>query len=424
MVEVESAFIAISLIIFIGYFGMLFFKKTKIPETLVLMSIGLIIGPLFGLVGEFELSIFEGFLPFFASFTLMIIIFEGGLHLNFFKTIRDLPSAFIFTLITFIATSVLIAIVWFIPTGNLLEGLLIGVILGGTSSAIIIPLIGNTSAYEQTKSLLGLESALTDALSVITAVAIAELILSLNLGTGGGIDLARVGSTLLAAFSIAAVVGGIFGFIWIRLLGFLEKKPYEYLLTLAVLLFMYSIVQVFGGNGVIAALVFGIILGNSEDLTKMLRLTPRKVEGSIKSFQMEISFMVRTFFFVYLGLLFKLKFLSDFGVIIISLLMIVAIAIARVIGAKLISKVDPVFKGDYLFITTLMARGLAAAGLMSFPIIASVFSKEVFAKISAIVFLIILFSNIITTIGVFVGEKVKFDKIKLEKISIEKNVQE
>ena len=310
----------------------------------------------------------------------MIIIFEGGLHLNFFKTIRDLPSAFIFTLITFIATSVLIAIVWFIPTGNLLEGLLIGVILGGTSSAIIIPLIGNTSAYEQTKSLLGLESALTDALSVITAVAIAELILSLNLGTGGGIDLARVGSTLLAAFSIAAVVGGIFGFIWIRLLGFLEKKPYEYLLTLAVLLFMYSIVQVFGGNGVIAALVFGIILGNSEDLTKMLRLTPRKVEGSIKSFQMEISFMVRTFFFVYLGLLFKLKFLSDFGVIIISLLMIVAIAIARVIGAKLISKVDPVFKGDYLFITTLMARGLAAAGLMSFPIIASVFSKKYLQK--------------------------------------------
>ncbi|MFA7134094.1 MAG: cation:proton antiporter, partial [archaeon] len=294
MVEVESAFIAMALIIFIGYFGMLFFKKTKISETLVLMLIGLIIGPFFGLVGEFEITLFEGFLPFFASFALMIILFEGGMHLNFFKTIRDLPGAFIFTIITFIATNFLIAIVWFFFTGNLFEGVLLGAILGGTSSAIVIPLVSNTSANDQTKSLLGLESALTDALCVIMAVTMAEVIILSNLG-GGGINLANVGSNLLSAFSIAAVVGGIFGFIWIKLLVFLEKKPYEYLLTLAVILFMYSIVQFFGGNGAIAALVFGIILGNSEDLTRMLRLTPRKVEGSIKSFQMEISFIVRTF---------------------------------------------------------------------------------------------------------------------------------
>ncbi|MDD3085968.1 MAG: cation:proton antiporter [Candidatus ainarchaeum sp.] len=417
MVEVESAFIAMALIIFIGYFGMLFFKKTKISETLVLMLIGLIIGPFFGLVGEFEITLFEGFLPFFASFALMIILFEGGMHLNFFKTIRDLPGAFIFTIITFIATNFLIAIVWFFFTGNLFEGVLLGAILGGTSSAIVIPLVSNTSANDQTKSLLGLESALTDALCVIMAVTMAEVIILSNLG-GGGINLANVGSNLLSAFSIAAVVGGIFGFIWIKLLVFLEKKPYEYLLTLAVILFMYSIVQFFGGNGAIAALVFGIILGNSEDLTRMLRLTPRKVEGSIKSFQMEISFIVRTFFFVYLGLLFKLKFLNDLGVIFISFLILIAIIVARIIGSKLISKFNPVFKEDHLFITTLGARGLAAASLMSFPIIISVFSQEMFEKIAAIIFLIILFSNIITTIGVFIGEKIKFDKIKLEKISV------
>lgn len=182
MVEVESAFIAMALIIFIGYFGMLFFKKTKISETLVLMLIGLIIGPFFGLVGEFEITLFEGFLPFFASFALMIILFEGGMHLNFFKTIRDLPGAFIFTIITFIATNFLIAIVWFFFTGNLFEGVLLGAILGGTSSAIVIPLVSNTSANDQTKSLLGLESALTDALCVIMAVTMAEVIILSNLG--------------------------------------------------------------------------------------------------------------------------------------------------------------------------------------------------------------------------------------------------
>lgn len=421
MVEVESAFFAIAIIIFIGYFGLLFFKKTKISEILVLMLIGLIIGPLFGLVGEFELSLFEGFLPFFASFALMNILFEGGMQLNFFKTLRDLPGAFIFTIIVFVATDILITVVWFFFTGNLLEGLLLGVILGGTSSAIIIPLVKYTSARDETKSILGLESALTDALSVILAVTIAEVILLSATGVVGGVNLTSVGSDILAAFSIAAVVGGIVGFIWIRLLGFLEKKPYEYLLTLAVLMFVYSFVQFFGGNGSIAALVFGIILGNSEDLTRMLKLTPRKVEGNIKSFQMEISFIVRTFFFVYLGLLFKLKFLNDFNVIVISLLIMIAIMVARVIGAKLITKFNPLFKEDYLFIATLGARGLAAASLMSFPIVISVFPKETFDKISAIVFLIILFSNIITTVCVFIAEKIKFDELKLKKISVKEN---
>jgi len=227
-----------------------------------------------------------------------------------------------------------------------------------------------------------------------------------------------VGSTLLAAFSVAAVLGGVFGLVWIRLLVFFEKKPYEYLLTLSVLLFLYAITQLFGGNGAIAALVFGIVLGNSEDLTQMLRLTPRKVEGSIKSFQMEVSFMVRTFFFVYLGLLFKIKFLSDFWVILISIVIILAILLARLAGTKLIRKVDVLLNEDSLFLVTLCARGLAAASLISFPIIVSIYSKATFDKIAAIIFLIILFSNIATTIGVFVSEKIKSERSKLEKISI------
>lgn len=419
MVEVESAFFAMALIIFIGYFGLIFFKKTKISEILILMLIGLLIGPIFGLVGQFEIGLFEGFLPFFASFTLMVILFEGGMHLNFFKTIKDLPGAFLFTLIVFVSTMLLVCLIWFIFTFNILEGLLIGAILGGTSSAIIIPLINNTSAKDETKALLGLESALTDALCVIAAVTIAEVIILINSGNSGGVDLTAVGSSLLAAFSIAAVIGGVAGLGWVKLLSFFEKKPYEYLLTIAVLMFLYSFVQFFGGNGAIAALVFGIVLGNSEDLTRMLRLTPRKVEDSIKSFQMEISFMVRTFFFVYLGLLFKLEFLNNIWIIVISILVIISILISRKIGSKIIGKVNVLFKDDSLFIITLCARGLAAASLMSFPIIVLAFPKETFDKVSAIIFLVIFISNIATTIGVFVSEKIRFDKIKLEKIYVE-----
>jgi cell volume regulation protein A len=419
MVLVEEAFFIVSAIIFIGYAGLIFFKKTKISEILVLLLIGVLLGPVFGFLGVNELIIFQGFLPFFASFALMVILFEGGMQLNFFKTIRSLPSAFIFTFSVFILTLILISALWFVFTGNLLHGILLGAILGGTSSAVIIPIVNNTSAKEETKTLLGLESALTDALCVISAVAVASFIALLGVGTGSLVNFSDIGSSILAAFSIASVGGFILGLIWVKLLFFFEKKPYEYLLTLAVLMLLYSSIEYFGGNGAIAALVFGLVLGNSEDLTTMLRLTPRKIEGTIKSFQMEVSFIVRTFFFVYLGLLFKPSFLNDFFVLGISLGIILIILISRFFGAKIASMLNKEFVSDKLLIITMNARGLASASLMSFPIISGLGMGDVFEQMTAIVFIIIFVSNIATTIGVFFSEK-EYDskKVKLQKVSI------
>jgi len=409
MVNVEDAFLAVAVIIFIGYYGLLFFKKTKISELVILMLIGLIIGPIMGFLGPGEIQIFQEFLPFFASFALTVILFEGGMHLNFFKTVLSLPSAFVFTTIIFILTIVLIGVTWFVFTGDLLVGILIGAILGGTSSEVIIPLVSQTSAKEETKTLLGLESALTDALCVIVALTMAQIIITLNTGTGNGLSFAQIGSSILGAFSIAAVSGGILGFVWLKLLTFFEKRPYEYLVTLAVLLFLYSINQYFNGNGAIAALVFGMVLGNSEDLTNMLRLQTKKMENTIKSFQAEVTFLVRTFFFVYLGVLFNLNYLKDFTVLGISLIIIAIILATRFAGAKILSKFIPSIEEDILFITTMNGRGLAAASLIAFPAILALNLGETMNKITAIVFIIIFASNIATTIGVFISEKEKKD---------------
>lgn len=407
MVLVEEAFFAIALIILTGYFGLIFFKKTKISEIIVLMAIGLIFGPVLGLLGTGEILAFQNFLPFFASFALMVILFEGGMQLNFFKTLRALPSAFVFTSIVFVLSVVLIAGAWFYFTGNLLEGLLLGSILGGTSSAIVIPLINQTTAKEETKMLLGLESALTDALCVIVAVSVAGIITILASGNGTAITIPSIGASVLSAFSIAAVLGFIFGIVWVKLIGFFENKNYEYLVTLAVLLLLYSVVQFFGANGAIAALVFGIALGNSEDLTSMLRLTPKKLNGTIKSFQIEVSFLVRTFFFVYLGILFKPEYLNDTLVLGVSAAIIVIILLSRYFGAALVSLFEEQFKNQKLFIVSTSARGLAAASLMAFPVIVALNLGKSFDQMTAIVFIVILASTIITTIGIFISEQKK-----------------
>jgi cell volume regulation protein A len=165
-----------------------------------------------------------------------------------------------------------------------------------------------------------------------------------------------------------------------------------------------------GGNGAIAALIFGIVLGNSEDITSMLKLTTRSIDKNIKNFQNEISFLVKTFFFVYLGILFQLEFLTPI-VIVISVTIIIIILFARYISTSLLTKVKPLFVSDQKLITTMSARGLAAAVLVSIPVSMGLtnipntpFTPEILSQITAIAFLVIFFSNILTTLGLFISE--------------------
>ena len=181
MIDVSVAFLTVALIIIAGYFGVMFFKKTKIPELILLMVLGLLIGPIatalgFNFIGPGELAIFQEFLPFFAAFALIMILFEGGMQLNFFNTIKSITQSLAFTVGVFILGMIfIVGALWFVGLTGLMPfdpllALLIAAIVGGTSSAVIIPLVASTSAREETKTLLSLESALTDALCIITAV--------------------------------------------------------------------------------------------------------------------------------------------------------------------------------------------------------------------------------------------------------------
>lgn len=416
MAEAPIAFLVIAGIILIGYFGVLFFKKTKISEIIILLLVGLLIGPIstalgFEFLDEIALANFENFLPYFASFALIMILFEGGLHLNFFKTIKALPGTLTFALSVFLSSMILaVGLFWLFGFAglvefNLLLALFIAAVVGGTSSAVIVPVVMNTSAKEETKTLLMLESALTDIFCVITAVAIAQIFLI------GTVDIAIISEGIFSNFSIGVLLGFIFGIIWLKILSALSSHSYSYLTTLAALLIVYSIVEFVGGNGAIAVLLFGIVLGNSEDITGMLRLTRRSLNTNIRHFQRELSFLIKTFFFVYLGMLFKLDYVSG-DVILISISLLILIILSRKIISTILSKFKKVFETDKDLLTWMSARGLAAAVLVSLPISMgldklpnTVFTTQVLSQITAIAFFIILLTNLATTFGIFNYEK-------------------
>ncbi len=413
MIDVLTTFFFIAAIIVLGFLGDILFNKTKISDIIILMSIGLLAGPIFNIIDTPTTTMFKSITPFFASLALIVLLFEGGLKMNFFKVLKELNKVLGFTLIIFILTVIFTGTIMLLFNFNLLTGLLLGAIIGGTSSAIVIPLVQKTSASTNMKNLLSMESTFTDALCVIIAITLGGIIVS------NSFDIRQIAQNLFGAFSIATIFGLVAGIAWLKLLrDFPSVKNFQYVLTIAVLFILYVFVEFAKSNGAIAALVFGLVLGNAREITQMLRLKETELDTGIMLFQNEISFFIRTFFFVYLGIIFELSSVG-FWPVLIALVLIAGIILTRLLGAKILSVLDKSVKSEESLLYSVSARGLAAAVLATYPATIGIKLNGIETQIVHIVFLVILFSNIATTAGVFAFEKQQAkESIALQKIEI------
>ena len=405
MVTTEIIFLFLAGIFLVGFFGNMFFKKTKISDIFFLMLIGFLLGSGLNIIPTQELELLKNFSSFFGSLALVILLFEGGLHLNFYRVVKELGNAASFTLLAFIISVVLsgllLHLVFSFP---IIYGLLIGAIVGGVSSAVIIPLVSNSKAKENTKTLLTLESAITDAFSVIIVVAITEIIAATTA------SVQSVFQSIFSAFAIATVLGIAGAILWLKILrDFPSTHNFSYLLTLSFLFILYSLIEFVNGNGAFGALVFGLILGNSSEILSILKMKKFYLSKTITMFQAEIALFIKTFFFIFLGIIVEITQLS-LQVILIVISMLVFAIISRILTLKLLFKKKTEIYKDKEYVVSLHARGLAAAVLATYPLSVMGIVNQYTKIILPIAFLVIILTNISTTIMFFITEKRKKKK--------------
>lgn len=401
MASVFVSFLFIAGIVFAGFLGSLFFRRTRFSDFVLLMLLGVLIGPVFNLLGGESIVFFKSITPFFASLALMILLFEGGLQLRFEVVLREIAQSSVFTIGVFILTLGLSAILLHVLLGwPLLLALMAGAVLGGTSSAIVVPMVNQSTGSERTKTLMTLESAITDALCVIIAIAIGQIALA------NSVNPQSLLRDLLAAFSIAGVLGLVVGLFWIRILRDVSStREYQYLLSLGVLFVLFAISDFAGGNGAFSALVFGIVLSNATEISALFKMNAPPVHKNVSEFQREISLFVRTFFFIYLGIVFDLAQLS-FSLVLIAMGLTLAVYLARHFGSAILIRLNAEFEKDKDLIRAMMARGLAAAVLATYPLSLGLWPEQS-ESIVQIAFLVIIFTNLLSTIGLFRYEKNK-----------------
>lgn len=311
------------MLVFLAHLVAALYQRTRVPDVLFLILVGLALGPLTGLLKPGD---FGGVGPVFTAVTLVVILFQGGIALD----LRDLRRAFTgsvaVSLMGFVASIVVVgAIAFGVLDLGVRRSIMLGAILGGTSSIVVIPMVQQLRLGALARTVLAMESAITDVLCIVIALALLE---SLRLP---GLDVGVLGGRVIAAFVLAAAAGVAAGLVWSVLLQRVRDLKTSTFTTAAFVFVVYGVIEVLGFSGAIAALAFGITPGNIEvfhrlPVRRWLPATPVTLTETEKNFFAELVFLLKTFFFVYIGLSLVLR---DPGPLAIGLVVTVLLFAAR-----------------------------------------------------------------------------------------------
>jgi cell volume regulation protein A len=382
--------LAAGVVIFLGVAGEAFFKKTGIPDVAFLMILGVIIGPVLGIIqAEAVIQV----VPYFAALALIIIMFDGGLNLDIKHIVKTAHYSFTLAIIGFILSVIIISLAThYVLEWTWLESILLASIVGGSSSAIVFGLVRNIRISEETKSILSFESAVTDILATIIAFILFEAVLA------GHFDLQTLQETIGKAVVVGLVLGFGVGIPWMYISTKFGNAQHAYMLTLAILFVLFFLANSFGESGALTALVFGLMIGNKKHLSKILRFKVPKIERDDPTHN-QLTFLVRSFFFVFVGLMATFGQIEYviFGVVVTIAVYVGRMGLVKTVLRKGFSKLDKSVT------KSMIPRGLAAAVLATYPITMGLPNAELYPQM---IFFIILSSVIITTIGLGKSKKI------------------
>jgi Na+:H+ antiporter len=298
------------------------FSFTRIPDVVVLMALGIVLGPVLGLVDTHSFSKATHLL---GTLAIILVLFEGGLEIELRNTLRHFPGSLLLAFLAFVLSTGLVALIIVKGLGlSLTTGLLVGAVMGCTSSAVVLPVLQQMRVDEPVKVTLTLEASWGDVLAVLTVG------LLLGLRNGGSEIAISIAHGFINQVGVALVFAVATGVLWSRLLPALSEQKFWQVLTFSVVLALYAGMEALHANGLIAVLGFGLTLANFPGLDPNLmhQLTDvAQSQQSLLTFHSELSFLVRTFFFVLIGAIADLHSFREFPLL-----------MAGTIGALLVAR--------------------------------------------------------------------------------------
>ncbi|NHE59259.1 cation:proton antiporter [Cyclobacterium plantarum] len=337
--------IALCILMLSAYFFDITSAKTKIPPVILLFALGWAVNQLAEIfwLGIPDLSTV---LPFLGTIGLVLIVLEGSLELDFDESKFSFVGRTILVAIipVLIFSFGLAFIIRQFADVSLKIALLNAIPFAVISSAIAIPSVNNLSA--KNKEFVTYESSLSDIFGVIFFNFLLE---------NEKIGLASVGyffGEIILILIITFVASIILAFLISRI-----KHPVKFAPIILVIVLIFAVSELYHLPALIFILLFGLFIGNLNQLKQQLfvkKLHTKSFKKEIRKFKeltMELTFLIRTLFFLVFGFLINTSELFNSETVIWSLTITGGILLLRFLILR-------IFKIKILPLLFIAPRGL------------------------------------------------------------------
>ena len=268
MDAVATTLALIAALLVLGALGEFVFERTGVPDVVWLVASGILAGPVLQIVSP---ALLTPGIPFFGAIALTIILSNGAFRLRLAEVAAAAPRGISLGVVGFTFSLIAIGVFFWLATraGLVREvppllWLMTGAIVGGTSSVIVMPTVSKGSVPARVARVVEVESAATDALSIVVAMVIIDLLVS------GVLDVSRPFVTLARGLGVGVLLGVVAAALLIPLIPPLRDKAHGYTLFLGSMLALYAITESFGGSGALAVLTSALLVGNAASVVPKL----------------------------------------------------------------------------------------------------------------------------------------------------------
>lgn len=374
MFAIDQIILLAAVLILLGILSSKLSARLGLPMLVLFLLIGMLAGES-GIGGiEFDNP---GAAHALGTLALALILFDGGLQTStssiklVWKPASVLASVGVF--ITAAITGVFAAYILDLP---LLEGMLMGAIVGSTDAAAVFSLLRNAgiNLSQRIKATLEVESASNDPMAIFLTVGLLEVLVN---DMEPGLGLLQL---FVMQMGVGAVTGLVVGWLSIKLINSIHLMAAGLypVMVVACGLLSFGISANLGGSGFLAIFIAGVIVGNSRFV----------FQRSTFMFHDGMAWLSQITMFVVLGLLVNPMSLKDVWLEGL-LIAVVLVLIARPLAAAPFLKMFGFTNRETVLVSWVGLRGSVPIILAIFPLM---FGLESAPLIFNVVFFVVLIS--------------------------------
>jgi len=347
MAEASLIVALIGFILIAGAFLKHSSQKRGYPLTLILLLLGILLGPITGIftpgAAENQVAVTS-----FITLALILVLFDTGSQIKIRSLFRNFVGPTMFGLLSVLFTIGIVAIPFKFLLGlDWILAILFGSFLASTDLTILGPVLSNIKLKPKISEYLELESTLNTVISAVLVIVLVNLIESpvtakATTIIGEGLQ------TLLYHIFVGVGLGVLFGFLILWSIRHMTLEELPHIIMIGALFAAYAITEILGASGIATALAVGMVFGNSK----------YKLPNIIKSFGGELELILVTFVYVILGAIIDFTILKS--VIVLALILITAVYLARYGALRVTNKENANYNRFYLISSP---RGITCAVL-------------------------------------------------------------